>query len=337
MSLGCRRRARRPHRAGRRRGSARRGRRPRRAAGRGSASRGVLGAVGHPERQVVQRPGGLQVVRALPAQDEVAVHGVILSARVGARERVQRVAEDAALPLTSTTSSLTSSPSRATSRRAARRAGATCEDHTTSTPPGPVPSAPPRAPAGVQRCVGGVHEEVGAVVDVEEHDVPRPAWPAAPVSTSSDVGDVQGAPLALESRELGTRPARAHRTSGSASSTTSACRTRGPRAPRAWSSPGPGPPTSTRWGAGWRRRARSARATSVCVDGVHRERAVDDELEHVPAPAQRRPRRAASAPRGHGRSVVSAGLDCRSRVTVRTPNGRVARWDPPATRPFVRQ
>ena len=43
----------------------------------------VLGTVGYPERQVVQGPGGLQVVRALPAQDEVTVHGVILSAWVG--------------------------------------------------------------------------------------------------------------------------------------------------------------------------------------------------------------------------------------------------------------
>ena len=41
---------------------------------------GVLGTLGHTEGQVVQGPGGLEVVRALTAQDEVAVHGVILSA-----------------------------------------------------------------------------------------------------------------------------------------------------------------------------------------------------------------------------------------------------------------
>ena len=202
-----RRGARRPRRAGRRPGSGRRGRRPRRAAGRGCASRAACSAPsGTPKARSCRHPGGLEVVRALAAQDEVTVHGGhpvstprarrASTARSGRRGPLARPRRRPRPPRRRRC---------ATSRRAARREGATCEDHTTSRPPGAAPSAPRQRRAARKRRVEACTRKSGPVVDVEEHDVPGPAWPAPPASTSSTSATCRGT-APLEARQLGDQP-----------------------------------------------------------------------------------------------------------------------------------
>ena len=189
-----------------------------------------------------------------------------------------------------------------------------------------------------------MHEEVRAVVHVEEHDVPGPAWLAVARKHVVHVGDVQGAPLPLEPRQLGDQPG-----AGPADQrrrqlddvgvpdprVREHCPGRHPQAQAADEHPvrEPVPPQG----------AVGQGDLGAGVDGVHREGAVDDELEHLTAPAQRHLAvRGVGARQGHRPAVARGGrphtLDAGHAATVRTANGRARpvenhRW----TRPFVRQ
>ena len=303
--------------------------------------------VGHPERQVVQRPGGLEVVRALAAQDEVTVHGVILSAgRRRARASTARSRKARPSRSTSTTSSATSSPSPATSRRAAQQ-GRAPRARTTPRAARRARSAE-RAAASAGGAYSGALEactrKSGPLSTSRSTTSHGPRGRAAAGEHVEHVGDVQGAPLPLDARAArATSPARAQPTSGAASSTTSTCahpRVREHRAgrhPQAEPAdehpprrrvPPQGPLGEGHLGAG--------------VDGVHREGAVDDELEHRTTAAQRHlavrgvGARDASPPRRRRRGRRH-GTDAGHAATVRTANGRVrAVVNHRHTRPFVR-
>src|SRR6478609_6974527 len=220
------------------------------------------------------------------------------------------------------TSSATSSRSPATSRRAASRPGARCEDHTTSRPPGRSAERAAARPAGsYSGALEACTRKSGPLSTSRSTTSHGPRGSLSPVSTSrtSATCRVQRSPSSPDSS--GASPERAQPTSGAASSTTSACRTRGSASTARVVIPRPRPPTSTRWGDRCLRRARSARATSVLVSTV--------SIANAPSTTS-----SSTSPRRR-RATSPCGVSARARVTA-PPwlDGAVATPSMPVTPPL---
>ena len=256
---------------------------------------GVLGAVGHTERQVVQHPGGPEVVRALPAQDEVTVHGVILSARPECG-RASTARSGARGPSALHLDDVLGHGVATVAGDLAQ--GRQCRDgcqvrgpHDEQAAGAPAPSGPPRAPAGAYR--GALEEctrKSGPLSTSRSTTSHGPCVarlpPASTSSTSATCSGARARPPGPRARGPG--PARAHADQRRRElHDVGAHAPAGRRAPRGSSSPGrarrraPAPATGAVRSGPLGEGHLGAR-----VDGVHRERPVDDELEHRPTATQ---------------------------------------------------